>query len=77
MAVGQQTMPFSFKKDITSLAKSASRRGKDSSGILINNNAYAMNNLTVTVEALTDEFEECSVSSNALTMSTGTWGDDD
>ena len=31
-----------FKKDITSLAKSASRRGKDSSGILINNNAYAI-----------------------------------
>ena len=31
-----------FKKDITSLAKSASRRGKDSSGILINNNAYSI-----------------------------------
>ena len=27
-----------FKKDITSLAISASRRGKDTSGILINNN---------------------------------------
>ena len=55
----------------------ASNVGSDSFIEFRNNNAYAMNNLTVTVEALTDEFEECSVTSNALTMSTGQWGDDD
>ena len=37
--IGNQS---NFKKDITSLAISAARRGKDSSGILINNNAYSI-----------------------------------
>ena len=66
--VAGNSVPISFK---------ASNVGSDSFIEFRNNNAYAMNNLTVTVEALTDEFEECSVSSNSLTMSTGTWGDDD